>query len=110
MFDFGNAFKLPAKRGVSPEEEALISIIAGKIKSKGLEQIALFVVDSTKPLHFIGSQAMYFIMPLMDVVLDTRQTQLFRDMLENPCAMDRLSEVLGQENSEKKSTGEDHGK
>ena len=112
FFDFGNAFTLPGKAEITAEEAALIEKLAALIKKRNLELMATLAIESTRPLHTLGAQATHFLMPLMDFLATPRQQELYRKMLEKPKAVDRLLQLLEEQeqNSSGSRTGEENGK
>lgn len=96
-FDFGNAFKMPDRPEPGPEHLALLTKLAEKIKRRGLAHIALIIVDSTKPVHGIGAQAIYFFMPFFDMVTGPGDSKRFAEMMENPRAVEQFSQMLAED-------------
>jgi hypothetical protein len=110
--DFGNAFKMPAQEEITPEEEALLVALAGKIKQRKMELPASLAIESTKPLHSLGAQASHFLAPIMDFLATPQQQEMYRRMLTKQKAVTRLLQLLEEEqkNSSGSRTGEENGK
>lgn len=49
----------------SPEESALLDRIAREVLRRRLEVPAIFLLEGTKPLAFVGSQLMHFFSPVV---------------------------------------------
>lgn len=54
--------------GLDDEERALLDKLADGIARRRLTTAALFFLESMKPLGFLGSQAMRFFQPIVQVV------------------------------------------
>ncbi len=80
-------------------EQALILIdkAARFIAERRLTPAALMTIESIRPLNFIGSQFLYFIMPFAEFFFDSRQYQQFAALMENDeyikILLDRIDEV-----------------
>jgi len=75
------------ERILSDEDKALLDKLADGIAKRRLMAAALFFLESMKPLGFLGSQAMVFMRPIVQVV--------WRD----PATYDRVIKILEQRGS-----------
>ena len=68
---------------LSPEDKALIETLAGKVVRMGMTVPAVLFLESSKPLSFIGSQAMVFFEPFVKTFFTadgyTRLSRLMED-------------------------------
>lgn len=66
------------------EEEAheLIEQIAQFIVSRHLAPAGILLIESLHPLHSIGSQAMYFLLPFAEILFDSAKYQRFALMIQ----------------------------
>jgi hypothetical protein len=55
----------PPEAGEPDPDEALITAIASRVVRMGLAVPAVFFLESSKPLSFIGSQALVFLEPFV---------------------------------------------
>jgi len=101
-FDFGNAFKIPKPPPITEEQTALLEKVSAKLREKGLATAAAISIESTKPVHYTGSQAMYFILPMVEMLVKPEDARNFRDIMQNPAAMDRFADMLYGVDSDKK--------
>jgi len=80
-------------------EKALILIdkAARFIAERKLTPAAIMTIESLRPLNFIGSQLLYFIMPFAEFFFDSRQYQEFAALMESDeyikILMDRIDEL-----------------
>lgn len=79
-----NAFKISKGRDLTDEEKAFIEKIVLKIKEKKLEEIALFVAESTRPFHNIGANLIYLSKPMFGFVFSQEELNKIAEILENP--------------------------
>jgi len=92
------------------EEEAHIIIdkVARFVAERGMASAGILVTESLRPLHGIGSQFMYFILPFAEVIFDSKKYQQFALMLEKEeyvkeliNRMDELDEELNRDRRQK---------
>jgi hypothetical protein len=67
----------------------MIGRLAGWIQARGLESPAILLFELTKPLAFLGSQAMLVLQPFTGGALDE-----WADLLQDPAAIDQILERL----------------
>jgi hypothetical protein len=76
--------------GLSAEDEELLVRIADAVVRWGMTAPAVFLLESSKPLNFVGSQFLHFLSPIAHSVLDARQLDRFAVMLERRSTMEEL--------------------
>ena len=72
---------------LSDDERAFLDKLADGLVRRRLTTVALFFLESMKPLGFLGSQAMHFFRPIVSVVFSS------------PDAYDRLTRILERRGS-----------
>lgn len=92
-----NAFKIPEPPEPTPGEKKLLDVLAEKVRTRGLGDIAAFSVESTKPLHGLGAGGAAFLAPVLEIIFKKEKIDSYRALLENPKAMDYLVQSLGTE-------------
>jgi hypothetical protein len=70
-----------AKRAMTDEE--LLDAIAGRVVNMRLAVPAVFFLESTKPLSFVGSQALVFLEPFVQAFLSTETYSRFARLMED---------------------------
>ena len=76
---------------VSPErQKELIEKLARKIVEMRLTTPAIFLLESSKPLSFIGSQALVFLQPVVQAVFPFKEYQEIAVMLEERKNVEKL--------------------
>jgi hypothetical protein len=71
-----------APRERTPEDEALLDRIARAVAKFGMTVPAVFMLESSKPLSFVGSQFLHFLSPIVHTVLNAQELDRLAVMLE----------------------------
>lgn len=76
---------------VSPERrDELLDKLARMVVERGLVTPAIFLLESMKPLSFIGSQVLVFLEPLIKSVFTVREYDEYTRLLEDRSNVERL--------------------
>ena len=67
---------------LTDEDKQFLSALADRIHRLGMTTPAMFFLESTKPLAYVGSQMMFFFRPLISI------------LWWNPMSYDRMSRLL----------------
>ncbi|UCH78750.1 MAG: hypothetical protein JSU81_02025 [Candidatus Coatesbacteria bacterium] len=87
----------PDNDELSPERrDELIAKIARAIVERNLTAPAIFFLESSKPLSFVGSQVMVFLDPLVRSIFNVRGYNDVRLALEERENVDRLLRTIEQ--------------
>ncbi len=97
---WNNAFKLPSYPEITAAEKLLLDELAGKVRKRGMGDTAAIAIESTKPLHNLGSQGAVFLAPMLNMVFKKETVSLYTRLLENPKAVSYLSERLAMPGGE----------
>jgi hypothetical protein len=93
-----------AKAGPEDEDEALIEKVALRVVGMRMTVPAIFFLESSKPLAFLGSQLLIFLEPFVQTLFNFRQYQRFAFLMEDRANWERLIrrvEELEAEQSER---------
>ncbi|HNZ06453.1 MAG: hypothetical protein KBA79_05825 [Candidatus Cloacimonetes bacterium] len=90
---------------IDPAEAAeMIEKVARFIAERHFAAAGIMLVESLRPLHSIGSQALFFILPFAEILFDSRKYQQFALMIQNEdnlkklvARMDELDEEINRE-------------
>ena len=85
-------------------EEALLDAVAARIAKMGLGVPAIFFLESSKPLSFLGSQFLVFIEPFVKTFIDIKNYDKFCLMMEDRNNVEKL--ILKVEELEEKAREE----
>lgn len=100
---WGNAFKLPEHPEPCEADKLLLAELADKLRGRRMELLAALAVESTKPLHGLGSQALVFLAPLIGAVFGRERAEKAVALLENPKAVNFFIDSLnGEKNVQKR--------
>lgn len=82
----------PVPGGLTPaeEDEKLLDAVAERVVRMGMAVPAIFFLESTKPLSYIGSQALVFLEPFVKSFLNLRSYDRFVALLEDRKNIERL--------------------
>jgi len=72
------------------EAHDLIERIANFIVSRHMAPAGIMLIESLHPLHSIGSQAMYFLLPFAEILFDSQKYQRFALMIQKEEYIKRL--------------------
>ncbi len=105
MPNWGGAFE-ETPWSVSPErQKALIEKLATKIVEMRLTAPAIFLLESSKPLSFLGSQALVFLQPVVQAVFPFKEYQEIAVMLEERENVERLIVEIERQDAGEKAPG-----
>ena len=91
------------------DDDALIDAVAAKVTGMGLGVPAIFFLESSKPLSFLGSQLLVFLEPFVKTFFDIQSYERFYTLMEDRDNVERLiqrvedlEEKLKEEKAERK--------
>ena len=96
----GHAFAVDASQEpVRADEEALADRMAQFVVSRRLTTPAMMVLESGRPLNFLGSQALTFLSPFLTLVFRPAECERFIRFLEKRQSIDViLDRIIDREN------------
>lgn len=75
---------------LTPEEEAILDKIARKVVAWRMTAPAIMFLETSKPLSFLGSQAMVFLEPIIQSLFSFKDYDTVRKMMEERQNVERL--------------------
>jgi hypothetical protein len=75
-------------------QRPVIDTVCREVVRRGLTTPALMFLEMSRPLNYVGSQAMGFLQPIVAAVIDTRKYALFAEFLERRGSIEYLSSRL----------------
>ncbi len=78
------------EKGFTPEDEKLVSKVAERIVRMRMTVPAIFFLESSKPLAFLGGQLLIFLEPFVQTLFNFRQYQRFAFLMEDRDNWERL--------------------
>jgi hypothetical protein len=96
-------------KGDLKDDDAILDTVATKITRRGLGVAAIFFLESSKPLSFLGSQVLVFFEPFVKTFFEVKNYERFCLLLENRENVEKLiqkiedqEEKLSEEKREEK--------
>ena len=91
-----------AEEGLDPEERALVERLARFVVRRRMSTPALMILESGRPLNFLGSQVLAFFGPFLKLVFSEDEYDRFVRLLERRRSIgwiiDAIAEQEGGEN------------
>jgi hypothetical protein len=92
-----HAFALePEGQPLSPEDMALLERVAATVVERGMATPAILFLESVGPMNFLGSQALHFFAPIIEVVFPQRDVERVAHLLERRDTLSRLTVLIEQ--------------
>jgi hypothetical protein len=90
-----HAFAIPRDAGVlSPDDLLLLERTAEAVVRRGMAAPAVVFLESMAPMNFLGSQAVHFFTPLLEVVFLQRDVERVALLLERRDTLARLAALI----------------
>jgi hypothetical protein len=89
---------------LTAEEQVLLEKVATTIVNRGMASPAVLFLESAGPMNFLGSQALHFLAPILDLACDAREIEQAARLLERRDAIPRLIELIEAKSAPAKST------
>jgi hypothetical protein len=87
-----------------PEDQALFDRLARWIVERRMETPAILFLESSRPLSFVGAQAMHFFQPLASVLFATRDYERLAHLLEDRANLSLLLAAIEGEADRREAT------
>ena len=94
-----------AGRELSDDERRVIDRLCGEVVSRGLAGPAAMLLEMSRPLNYLGAQALHFFQPMISALTDVDGPRVFAAFLERRDAIDILCRTLETRNAERKTGG-----
>ena len=78
----------------TPEDRELVARLAGFVVRRRMTAPALMVLETGRPLNFIGSQVLAFLAPFMTLVFSPAEYDRFVKLLEKRRSVDLLIDAI----------------
>ena len=84
----------PEGQPLSPEDLALLERVAATVAERGMATPAVLFLESVGPMNFLGSQALHFFTPILEVVFTQRDVERVALLLERRDTLSRLGAMI----------------
>ena len=76
------------------EDLALLERVADVVVKRGMAAPATVFLESLGPMNFLGSQALYFLTPIVEWVLHAKEVEQVAQLLERRNTISRLITII----------------
>ena len=92
-----HAFAMPDdSRPLTVEETALLERLAETVVRRRMAVPAALLLESVAPLNFLGSQALHFFSPLIELAVPSADVDQVARLLERRDSLHRLAQLIEQ--------------
>lgn len=84
----------PAGEPLSAEDMALLERVAVVVVEREMAVPAVLFLESVGPMNFLGSQALYFFTPILEVVFPQHDVERVALLLERRDTLSRLAALI----------------
>ena len=90
-----HAFSTKAEADVfTVEDLALLERVADAVVKRGMTAPATVFLESLGPMNFLGSQALYFLTPIVEWAFDAKEVEQVARLLERRDTISRLITII----------------
>ena len=91
-----HAFAVESAEGCEPNERQrqICDLLVSEVSRRGLITPALLLLETSKPLNYIGAQLLHFWEPILSAVCNQQSCREFAQFLERPGAIEYLCRRL----------------
>lgn len=86
----------------SPELVAFMDRIAESVVQSQMQVPALMILETCKPLNFIGSQALLVLQPVFQTILNYRDYEKLVELLAHRSHVESLMKMIEEKNGKRK--------
>jgi hypothetical protein len=102
QFKFREAFATAPAEPLTPADLALLERAADAIVQRSMATPALLFLESVGPMNFLGSQALHFLTPILQVVFPQRDVERIAALLERRETLSRLADLIDTRERERR--------
>lgn len=93
--ELAHAFSTRAEGdSVTPEDLELLERIADAVVKRGMAAPATVFLESLGPMNFLGSQALHFLTPILEMAFNVKELEQVARLLERRDTIARLITVI----------------
>jgi hypothetical protein len=89
-----HAFATAPAETLTAADVALLERAADVIVQRGMATPAVLFLESVGPMNFLGSQALHFLTPILQVVFPERDVQRVAVLLERRDTLSKLADLI----------------
>ena len=93
--ELSHAFSIKSETEMfTAEDLALLDRIADAVVKRGMTAPAMIFLESLGPMNFLGSQALYFLAPIVEWALNAKEVEQAARLLERRDTISRLITII----------------
>jgi|SRR6185295_14028641 len=93
--ELSHAFSIKSEAEMfTAEDLALLDRIADAVVKRGMTAPAMIFLESLGPMNFLGSQALYFLAPIVEWALNAKEVEQAARLLERRDTISRLITII----------------
>jgi len=104
-----HAFAIPAERPLTDQQREWLDRLARKVLERRLVAPALLLLESVRPISYIGSQAVAFFKPVISAAFAPELCDEVVRLLENRAAVGALVEMIERYEAEARAADTSRG-
>ena len=90
-----HAFAVPSDReALASEDRVLLERVADTIVRRGMAAPTVMFLESMIPMNFLGSQALYFMHPIIELAFSANEVEQVAGLLERRDTISRLTTLI----------------
>ncbi len=78
----------------TPQEKELINKLARFVVRRRMTSVAVMTLESSRPLNFVGSQALAFLAPLLTLIFNRSDVDRFTELLDKRQSIDLICDTI----------------
>ncbi len=94
----------PTNEPLTREDEVLLAKMATVVVQRGMASPTVLFLESIGPMNFLGSQALHFLTPILNLACETREIEQAARLLERRDALPRLVALIEAKADQGKTT------
>ena len=84
----------PEGQPLSPDDLALLEQVADAVVRRGMAAPAMLFLESMGPMNFLGSQALHFFTPILEIIFPARDLNRIAALLERRDTLSWLASMI----------------
>jgi hypothetical protein len=101
-----HAFAIPAEEALETREREWLERIARKVVERGLAAPALLMLESVRPLNYVGAHVIVFFKPVISLLFPPQRCDEVAELLQKRHALKALIRMIEECDAEKAGRSE----
>lgn len=89
-----HAFAIPEDRPLTQEEQGWLALIADRVVKRRLAAPAVLLLQSAKPVNFVGSQVLVFFKPIISMVFAPDRCDQAAELISRRQSIEALLQMI----------------